>query len=153
MKTPEYIKLKHLSDDNTPQILLEILKFDISLKIALDMLNNDEWDESLQEYATTLLEEIRYEYSEKWNSSWKYDALLGYAYNITLKYDERYEALNRAFNKIHPQPPELLVAMARCCIAPGKPPISNEEAISLLKQATKTIPYIVGIEFLRGLYR
>lgn len=92
-------------------------------------------------------------YPKEWNANWKYDALLGYAYHIILKYDERYAAYKRAFDKIEPPPPELLVAMARCCIAPGKPPITEEEAISLVKQAIATAPYVEAVELLRGLYK
>lgn len=54
---------------------------------------------------------------------------------------------------MQPPPPQLLIAMARCYIAPGKPPITEEEAIDLVKQAIKTTQYIEGIELLRGLYK
>lgn len=121
--------------------------------MARHMLINEEWDESLQAYAADLLEEIRKKYPEKWNANWKYDALLGYAYHIILKYDERYIAYKRAFDKVYPHPPQLLIAMAECCWAPGKPPITEDEAISLVKLAIKNTPYVEGIELLRGLYK
>jgi tetratricopeptide (TPR) repeat protein len=117
------------------------------------MLRDEKWEESLQEYATKLLEEIRKKYPEKWNSSWKYDAFLGYAYDIILDYDERYAALKRAFDRVNPPPPQLLVYLARCCWAPGKPPITQEEAVELVKEAIKKTPYIEGISLLRGLYK
>ena len=43
--------------------------------------------------------------------------------------------------------------MARCCIAPGKPPITEEEAILMVKEAIKTTPYVEGVELLIGLYK
>lgn len=148
-----YTKLKQKSCSYNPSDLADRLGFDEALHLACDMLNNEEWDESLQEYATNFLEELRKKYPEEWNVNWKYDALLGYAYHIILKYDERYAAYKRALNKIQPPPPQLLVAVARCCIAPGKPPITEEEAIVLVKQAIETVPYIEAIELLRGLYK
>ena len=78
--------------------------------------------------------------------------MLGYTYHILLKYDERYKAYKRAFDRASPPPPELLVAIARCCIAPGKPQITEEEAILLIKQAIKTTPYVEGIQLLISLY-
>lgn len=153
MNDEKYVKLKHTSNNYNPSKLIDSLGFNTALSIACDMLNNEEWDESLQEYATTILEELRKRYSTTWNADWQYDALLGYAYHITLKYDERFAAYKRAFNKIKPPPPQLLVAMARCCIAPGKPPITEDEAITLVKQAIESVQYIEAIELLKGLYK
>ncbi|MBA3237985.1 MAG: hypothetical protein H0T62_06495 [Parachlamydiaceae bacterium] len=148
-----YEELKKQAACFKPLQLVEISGFNKSLETALSMLNNEEWEESLQEYATYLLEAMRRKYPEKWNSSWRYDALLGYAYHITLKYEERYLAYKRSLDKVSPAPPELLVALARCCIAPGKPPLSEAEAILLVKEAIKTTPYVEGIELLKGLYK
>lgn len=153
MKTYSYEELKKMKNGLKPFELLEVLKFDQSLALAVQMLSNEAWDEDLQEYAVALLEEIMKAYPEKWNVSWKFDALLGYAYHITLKYDERYEAYKRAMNKVHPPPPQLLIAMARCCFSPGKPHITEDEGILLVKQAIKDIPYVEGIELLKGLYK
>lgn len=153
MSQKKYLELKKQADKFTVSALVNSLGFEKTLINACLMLNNDEWDESLQEYATALLEELRKKHPEKWNSSWRYDALLGYAYHIILKYDERYAAYKRAFEKIHPTPPQLLIAMARCAIAPGEPPITEREAISLVKQAMQDTLYIEGAELLRGLYK
>ena len=100
-----YVELKKRSNNSSPLALAETLSFDEALRLACDMLKNEEWDESLQEYATSLLEELRKNNQEKWNSSWKYDALLGYAYHIILKYDERYVAYKRAFDNVAKPPP------------------------------------------------
>lgn len=153
MSSEKFLNLKKKADHHTPSNLVNLLGFQESVHMACNMLINDEWDEFLQKYAALLLEETQKKYPTLWNSSWRYDALLGYTYHIILKYDERYLAYKRAFNKIQPPPPELLVAMARCCIAPGKPPITEEEAIVLVKQAIKTTPYIEGISLLIGLYK
>lgn len=153
MNSLSYMKLKQKSENYSPSDLVIELGFGEALKLAHSMLINDTWDESLQEYATSLLEEIRRKYPEKWNSNWRYDAFLGYAYDIILKYDERYAFYKSAFDKVYPHPPELLVALAGCCWAPGKPPISEEEAISLVKQAIQSTPYVEGVELLKGLYK
>lgn len=136
-----------------PVDLAKTVGFEKSLHLSYQMLNNEEWDELLQVFGTNLLEELRKHYPEKWNLSWRYDAFLGYAYHIILNYDERYAAYKRAFDKVHPCPPKLLIAIARCCIAPGKPPIAVEEAIALVKEAIKNTPYVEGVELLKGLYK
>ncbi len=148
-----YMELKQKSDNYAPLDLAIELGFGEALNLARQMLINEEWDESLQQYATNLLEEVKKKYPEKWNSNWKYDAFLGYAYDIVLKYDERYASYKSAFDKVYPHPPQLLVALAGCCWAPGKPPITEEDAISLVKQAVQTTPYVEGVELLRGLYK
>lgn len=153
MKILNYPELKMKALNYTPLSLVKELGFERTLNVARLMLLNEKWDEDLQEYATNLLEWLREKHSEEWNSNWKYDAFLGYAYDITLKYDERFNAYKRAYDKVYPKPPQLLIAMARCCSAPGKPPITEEEAISLTKEAIKETPYVEGVELLRGLYK
>lgn len=153
MNLLRYKELKHKSESYTPSDLAYELGFERSLNIARDMLINEEWDESLQEYAVHLLEEIRKKVPEKWNSSWRYDAFLGYAYDIVSEYDKRYDSYKRALDKVNPQPPQLLVALAGCCWAPGKTVISEEEAILLVKQAITSVKYIEAVELLKGLYK
>jgi len=70
-----------------------------------------------------------------------------------LNYDEKYFAYKRAYDKVNPNPPELLVALAHCCRIPGEHLITEEQAISLVKEAMKDIPYIEAIRSLRGLYK
>jgi hypothetical protein len=132
---------------------LQNLGFEKSLNLARYMVMNEEWDESLQKYAAIFLEKIKEKYPEIWDSSWKYDALLGYTYDIILNYDKRYAAYKRAFDKISLPPPQLLVALAGCCWTPGKPPITEEDAIKLVKESIKATPYIEAIGLLRGLYK
>lgn len=148
-----YKELTQISETLTPSELVRIFDFDEVIDIVCDILNDGEWDEDLQLYGTRALRKLREEHSNKWNSNWKYDALLGYASNIILDYDERYLAFKRAFEKISPPPPQLLVAMARCCLAPGAPVITKEESIELIKQALKTTLYVEGVELLKGLYK
>ena len=153
MKNRSYEELKNISDSCNPRNFASNLEFQEGLVLAKEMLDNDEWDQELQEYAVKLLEEIRKNYQKEWNSSWKFDAFLGYAYHIILKYDERFAAYKRAFEKVSSPPPQLLVAMARCCWAPGIPPITEEESISLVKQALLEKPYYEAFSLLRGLYK
>jgi tetratricopeptide (TPR) repeat protein len=136
-----------------PAILVDSLRFEEAVEIAKCMINNEKWDRNLQEYGVEVLEELRRRYPEKWNSSWRFDALLGYSYDVIFEYDKRFEAYNRAFKCADPKPPELLVALAGCCWTPGDPPISEEQAIQLTKEAIKNIQYIEAVELLRGLYK
>jgi len=77
--------------------------------------------------------------------------LLGSACNITGKYDERYDAYKRAFDKLKNPPPELLIELARCCICPGHPPISYDDAIDLVNRALVDVAYSDGIGLLSHL--
>lgn len=148
-----YEELKFLSKSANPKELIANLAFNEGVLLAKDLLNNDEWDDELQEYSANLLEEIRKKYPKEWSSNWKYDAFLGYVYHIILKYDERFLAYKRAFEKVSSPPPQLLIAMARCCRAPGIPPLTEEESIDLVKQALSEKNYYEGVSLLRGLYK
>jgi hypothetical protein len=81
------------------------------------------------------LEELRKKYPNEWNCSWKNDAFLGYAYDVILNYGRRFIFYKKAFEKASLPPPQLLIALAGCCWAPGIPPITEEEAISLVKKS------------------
>ena len=153
MENVTYQELVKLYPSSKPLDLVKVLGFKKSLCVAYEMLNNEEWAWSVQEYATNMLKEIRRKFPRKWNSSWRYDGFLGYACYITFDYEERYAALKRAFDRANPKPPQLLVALAGCYWQPGKPPITEREAESLIKEAIQATPYIEGFERLRGLYK
>lgn len=153
MNTSSYLELKKKSLNTNPQHFAQSLEFDEIINIACNMLHNEEWDNDLQKYAIQVLEALRKRSPNQWNATWRYDAILGYAYDVILDYDNRYIAYKRAYDNANLPPPELLVALARCCWAPGEPPITEAEAISLAKRAVETVPYIEALELLRGLYK
>lgn len=136
----------------TPSEIVKSLPFKDALRLAFKLLYNKKWDENLQEIAIILLYEIRKIYPAMWKESWKYDALLGIACNITCKHDERYQAFKQAFERTKSPPPGLLIELARCCICPGTPPISYDEAITLVLQALKEAPYADAIGLLSHIY-
>jgi len=136
----------------SPRELVKSLSFRDSLILAYRLLYNDKWDELLQDYSVRLLFEIRNVYSNEWNESWEYDALIGLACYITYKHEERYVAYKKAFDKVDRPPPRLLIELARCCICPGPPPISYDQAINLVLIALKDIPYADGISLLCNIY-
>lgn len=141
------IALTYSSDE-----IVKLLSFRDCLRLSYRLLYNDEWDNKLQEYAVKLLNEIRKNFPNEWNYTWEYDALLGMACYVTHKYDERYEAYRRAFDKIKNPPPGLLIEFARSCICPGSPPISYDNAIDLVKKALEVAPYADGIGLLSHIY-
>jgi hypothetical protein len=144
--------LEELINSFSPSEIVKSLSFINGLSLAYQLLYNKKWDENLQEFAIKLLYEIRKTYPEMWNESWEYDALLGLACNITCKYEERYEAYKRAFGKTKNPPPGLLIELARCCICPGSPPVSYDDAIDLVLKALKDAPYADGIGLLSHIY-
>lgn len=142
----EKIALKH------PLKIIEDLGFDETIRLACAMLMNEKWDGNLQNFAVLLLNTLREKYIQQWNTSWRFDGLLGFANDIIMNYDKRNEALKRALEKANPAPPELLIAYAKCNNSPGVPPVTQDEAIKLVKQALKEKLYPEGVLFLRGLY-
>lgn len=155
MKIEEIIKEKkweELITNFDPRNVAKELLFFKGIKLSHSLLYNEKWDENVQEFAIKLLEAIMTTHPKEWNSSWQYDAFLGLAYDITLKYDERYEAFKRALEKVSPPPPQLMIAMAGCCICPGLPPVSYEQAIKYLNLALKDYLYVDGVSLMRAIY-
>jgi hypothetical protein len=136
----------------SPNEISSTLSFKDGLRIAYRLLYNDDWNEDFQHYAVDLLYALRYAHADDWNISWEYDAFLGLACDITYKHDERYEAYKKAFDKCNSPPPRLLVEFARCCVCPGPPPISYDQAINLVMEAMKNQYYSDGISLLCVIY-
>lgn len=135
-----------------PEEIIKNLGFMNGMLVAYKLLYNEDWNEDLQEFAVKLLFNIKEKYSHEWDLNWRFDALLGLACDITLKYEERFEAYKRACEKAVKPPPELLIELARCCYCPGKPPISYEKSIELLKQSIMEHPYKQAASLLKGIY-
>ncbi|MGL4348414.1 MAG: hypothetical protein ACRCSV_03025 [Chlamydiales bacterium] len=117
--------------------------------IACRMLYNKEWNGEIQNYAVELLYAIRKKYSDQWNTCWKLDVLLGLACEITWRYEEKYLAYKNASLKVSPIPPSLLVLLAECYFSPGSPPVSRQEAKSMLLEAIATEKTIESIELIK----
>ncbi len=143
---------EEIAHSYNPEEVISKLAFNNALTVAYKLLYNDKWDESLQIYSVNLLTILRTKYPSDWNSSWRNDAFLGLACNIIFDYDGRYQAYLNAYKKANPPPPELLIELARCCICPGKPPISYDEAIALLERSIEEHQYIDAIGLLKTLY-
>lgn len=143
---------EQLARSYSPHEIAKYLSFEDGLRVAYRLLYNDLWDASLQVYAAELLSEVSKVYPKDWNKSWEYNALLGLAYYIARKYDERYKAYKNAFDRATEPPPRLLIELARCCICPGHPPISYDDAIDLVMKAIKDAPYADGIGLLSHIY-
>ncbi len=137
--------IQMLDDD----AITRILSFKEGIILAYKMLYNDKWDEDIQNFAVNLLYGIREKYKEEWDSSWTFDAFLGNACNITLRYDERYAAYKRASEKVSPISPSLMVLLAQCYISPGIPPITREEAENLLRESLKQEVTVEGVFLLK----
>lgn len=117
--------------------------------LACHMLYNKEWDQTIQNYATELLYDVRKKNSKIWEACWKLDVLLGLACDITGRYEERYAAYKNASEKTSPIPPSLMVLIARCYISPGIPPVSRKEAKKLLLKALALEKTIEGASLIK----
>ena len=121
MKTSKYKMLKKKTENFSSSELAQLVSFKEGIRIACDMLRNDEHDDELHIYAVNFLKNLRKTYREKWSFSWKFDALLGYSYDVAWEEgDEQYNAYMSALEKApKPTPPQLLVAIAGCYGVPN----------------------------------
>jgi hypothetical protein len=134
-----------------PKTLAVNLPFKEGRDLVYKMLFNEERDDSLRDYATELLQEIRQTHFVEWSLDWRNDVFLGDACYMTMKYDERYEAYKRAYEKAVPPPSSLLISLAGCYLLP-EPPITLDEAENLAKRALETEMSTEGAVLLRGIY-
>lgn len=130
-------KWDELIQNFSPRSVMQRMTFCGAVKLVYQLMFNENWDDNLHNYAARLLEFLRKNYPQEWNSSWQYDAFLGQAYDFTLLYDERYAFYKRAMEKAVQPPPALLSAFIGCRHAPGIPPVSMSEAMTLVKEALK----------------
>jgi hypothetical protein len=137
-----------------PFELAKVLPFYDAMRLADRLLTYDHLYDPWQHYAIELLYAIRDQYPKEWSLSWRYDAYLGNACVFARRYVERYKAYRQAMTKVSPTPPELLVALASCNSAPGKPPMSQQEAINILTKIAHKKPYKDVVRMLvRGCYK
>ena len=135
-----------------PEKIVQGLSFRDALRVAYRLMYNKKWDDELQDFSIQMFEAIRSIYSEEWNTSWEYDALLGLACTIRYEHEKTYEAYKRAFDKAKDPPPRLLIELARCANCPGPPPISYDQAIELVMRALKKGPFADGFGLLTTLF-
>lgn len=139
----------------SPKSLSEQLSFGDALILSRKMLENEKWDGHLQSFAINLINAIKRRHSEEWETDWRYDAYLGYAYDLRgWDYEEQFEAYRRAAEKTDFTHPELLMRLALNWSAPGifQNKIDKKDAIQLLEKALGEIPYVEGVSCLIELY-
>lgn len=147
------IDIENLAKKFRPYELANAISFQEGLKLADKLLTYDFFYDPWQHYAIELLYSIRDRFPIEWGSSWRYDAYLGDVCVLARRYQERFEAYQMAITKVSPIPPELLVALASCNSSPGKPPVSEEEALQILVGVAQKKPYIDVVRMIvKGCY-
>jgi len=144
-------KLIKNDEDEKAEKLANSLSFKEGIVLAYRMLYNLNDDKETQNEAISLLYAIRKLYPNEWNSSWKFDSLLGNACDYIGRDEERYEAYKQAAKKVNPIPPSLLVLLAKCYSPFKTSQLSQEEAENYLKQALKIEKTIEGASLMRGI--
>ena len=141
---------------NSPSAVAVALGFTDSLRLAYRLLYNRKWEEEPQQYSIELILAVKNQFPDEWEKDWRNEGFLGSAYNVVLgddnNFDERYYAYMRAYKKANPAPPELLIELAGCWDAPGKPLISSEMAIDLLNKSFEIEPYADAAGLLSHIY-
>ncbi len=144
-------ELKKQSIEYSSFKLPQILGFDKSIRFCREVLSRA-CEDSLYEYAANVLEWTRHFYPKEWKSSWRYNVLLGLAYNIALYYEECYEAYKRAYDMIDPKPPQLLIALGECYSLPINE-MPAKEALTFAQEAVKKCRCFEGVMLLRSIYK
>lgn len=135
-----------------PDKILEELSFKDSMHLASQLYTNKDFDDALFIFAVDLLQETRKKYPKDWKNDWRNDLFLGDACNFTMRFHESYEAYKRASLNFNSNlPPNLLVSLAGCYLAPGKPSISIEEAERMIKLALEKEKSIEAVTLIRGI--
>ena len=144
-----------ISKQYTPKDLAENLSFVNGLILSRLLLENESFDDTIQIFAIELIKAIKELYKNEWESDWRYEAYLGYAYEFPgWYYEEQYDAYKRAFVKSGESDPEVLMRVAINWNCPGvyKQKLDEKQAIELLEKALIKKPYIEGISCLVNLY-
>lgn len=142
-------KLIKNDEDEKAEKLANSLSFKEGIVLAYRMLYNLNEDKETQNEAISLLYAIKKLYPNDWNSSWKFDSLLGNACDYIGRDEERYEAYKQAAEKVNPIPPSLLVLLAKCYSPFNPSQLSQDEAENYLKQALKIEKTIEGASLMR----
>ncbi len=134
-----------------PQTTARSLPFREGIVTAYKMLFNSEHDDDIRDYAVRLLFAIRDIYNEEWESDLGYDVLLGDACSLTWRYDEKYAAFKRAYDRADPKTPYLLFSLAGCYITPDLPFVTIEQAEAFVKKALEQELSIQAVVLIRGI--
>ena len=147
--------LEDLVSNYTVEDLVKSLSFKKALILSKKLLENDEWDPNLQEYAIHLIEKIRKSHPEEWNNDWRHEAYLGYAYGaLGCDIEKEFNAYSIAAKRAISPPMEISMHMALLWSYPGiyKTKMDEEKAIKILEQVANKIPYMEAVGGLVRLY-
>jgi len=138
----------------SPQFLSKYLSFKEGLLLSRKILENENWDADLQEFAIALIEKIKKFHPYEWKSNWKHEAFLGYAYGILgYEHEKEFNAYQQAAQSVNPSPPEVLMRLAMSWSRPGiYPKMTKEKAIEILEDVAKKVPYTQATSCLVRLY-
>lgn len=149
-------KLDEIAKEFSIDEVISQLDFKHTIKLAWRMLYNDFYSYEQNEFGVHLLFALKKAKPDIWDSDWRYDALLGVACGYNYRYDEKYEALMSAYEKAktvnEEDNPTLLISLADCYCVPGPPPITEDDALALVKRAIKDKIYKSGAWALSAIY-
>ena len=123
----------------SPRFLSKYLSFKEGLLLSRKILENENWDADLQEFAVSLIEEIKKFHPYEWKSNWKHEAFLGYAYGILgYEHEKEFNAYQQAAQSANLPPPEILMRLAMSWSCPPQFPENITRFYCLIPQLTYT---------------
>lgn len=135
--------------------LLKSLSFEKAMLLSKVLLENEEFDYDIQEFAIQLIEKIRHTFPNEWNKDWRHEAYLGYSYSMLgSEIEKEFDAYAAAAEKSKSPPLEIKMHMALLWSYPGiyKRKMDESIAIKILEEVAHEIPYRGAVGGLIGLY-
>ena len=129
------------------------LDFIQTMRVIKHLFYDNIQDDEKQQYALNLAFEAKNHFDKEWQSDWKNEVFLGGLCDMQRLYDERYFCYKRAYDKLKDPPAELLLLLFSCYIAPGTPPITQDESEFYLKKAVEKKITSEAALAMRGFYR
>ncbi|ADI37478.1 putative uncharacterized protein [Waddlia chondrophila 2032/99] len=147
--------LEEIVNHYSVEDLIKLLSFKKAMALSKLLLENENFDFDIQEYALNLIKKIRQVYPNKWDKDWKHEAYLGYAYGILgCDIEQEFDAYSIAAKKAVDPPLEISMHMALLWSYPGvyKLKMDEENAIKILENVASQIPYMEAVGGLIRLY-
>lgn len=137
-----------------PQKLASALSYEEGMNAARDIFNWNYRSDNVINYAIDLLFAINKQYEEKWNKDIKNALYVSELCEMTLRYQECFDSIKRAYELSRPNPSALILfSFANTYFLPPEvDTISQEEAIKLFKESIEKECTYEAARLLRNIY-
>ncbi len=90
----------NISKEYASKFLAENLSFIDALILSRLLLENEDFDDTIQIFAIELIKSIKEFHKEQWEGDWRHEAYLGYAYGLPGWFHEGNREINPSWQRI-----------------------------------------------------